>query len=213
MSCLQPCVHPQPSVCGEYDGKFPRPLSQLTQQTPAGYRFNCASPCASLGLSHTLDVTCVSVCTGFGGLVPVSVSGAVCVRQQCYLTLGLPNTSCVNSILRFAFGGYCVLCHLLEPHGGSLTCVCVFSPPPPGDPGAGESRGDVHHPGRGRLAAVHPGSVSSCYHISACVLALPDYTPPMAASAARPRPCVHFFSSFLIQKRRQLWLSVLILAE
>lgn len=35
MSCLQPCVHPQPSVCGEYDGKFTPPLFLLTQQTPA----------------------------------------------------------------------------------------------------------------------------------------------------------------------------------
>lgn len=33
--CLQPCVHPQPSVRGEYDGKFTRPLFQLTQQPPA----------------------------------------------------------------------------------------------------------------------------------------------------------------------------------
>lgn len=28
-----------------------------------------------------------------------------------------------------------------------------------GNPGAGEPGGDVYHPGRGRLTAMHPGSV------------------------------------------------------
>jgi len=37
-----------------------------------------------------------------------------------------------------------------------FVCVCVVGT---GDPGAGEPGGDVHHPGRGRLTAMHPGSV------------------------------------------------------
>lgn len=39
--------------------------------------------------------------------------------------------------------------------------VCVGGRVGAGDPGAGEPRGDVYHPGRGRLTAVHPGSVPS----------------------------------------------------
>lgn len=56
-------------------------------------------------------------------------------------------------------------------------CVCVLSPA--GDPGAGEPRGDVHHPGRGRLAAVHPGSVAVT--ILAHVAHVADYTQSIAA--------------------------------
>lgn len=128
MSRLQPGVHPQPSVCGEYDGKFTRHF-QLTQQTPAQVtdsivRLRLPARC------HALQTLLVCPCE----LVLVVWCQSVCLRgclcEECYLTLGLPNTSCVNSILRFAFSGYCVLCHLLEPHGESLICVCVCSFPP-----------------------------------------------------------------------------------
>ena len=44
-------------------------------------------------------------------------------------------------------------------------CVCAAT----GDPRAGEPGGDVHHPGGGRLTAMHPGSVppyTVYYHIN-----------------------------------------------
>lgn len=68
MSRLQPCVHPQPSVRGEYDGKFTRPL---TQQTPAQGPDSTASPCSGCRALQTLLVRgcelvsvvwCQSVC-------------------------------------------------------------------------------------------------------------------------------------------------------
>lgn len=71
MSRLQPCVHPQPSVCGEYDGKFTRPLFPLTQQTPAQVTDSIASPrsgCRALWTllvcqcELVLVVWCQSVC-------------------------------------------------------------------------------------------------------------------------------------------------------
>lgn len=56
------------------------------------------------------------------------------------------------------------MCFLIV--GFSLS-VCVVGT---GDPGAGEPGGDVHHPGRGRLTAMHPGSVPSHHILYYCII-------------------------------------------
>lgn len=63
VSCLQPCVHSQPSVCREYDGKTTRPLFRLLQQNSAEVTLNSVSLsfCVCLGLRFTLDMTCENV--------------------------------------------------------------------------------------------------------------------------------------------------------
>lgn len=52
--------------------------------------------------------------------------------------------------------------HVYHANNLCVLCVCVYA----GDPGAGEPRGDIYHPGRGWLSAMHPGSVLQLFSSS-----------------------------------------------
>lgn len=82
VSCLQPCVHPQQSVCGEYDGKVHAhslpAYSAETKFTRVSHIF-CSiyvlHICMFIFDIYITVCVCVCVifmCTGFSGLLPVS---------------------------------------------------------------------------------------------------------------------------------------------
>lgn len=113
VSCLQPRVHSQQSVCGEYDGKVHAFCLQAhlgNQNSVMYYGFICVrSPVCvfNCGKCPPLCV-CVCVCCIFvycffssrqHGLKRKAFLKSGCVRQQQSLTISLSNTSfiCVNS--------------------------------------------------------------------------------------------------------------------
>lgn len=81
VSCLQPCVHSQQSVCGEYDGKVheyslpaysAETLGNQNSVTYFGFIYVCRLSVCLIVIYASLH-NVIFVCTGFSGFLPVSV--------------------------------------------------------------------------------------------------------------------------------------------